>query len=131
MTILPRQLVEDYGHGGPYRPAQVDASIGRARLAKEFARYAQAIFCDEAELRRQVNWTHTKSWRHEVAASYFGGGPRFTYNDVSRYISEHAYSGHGDSYGGYGGDFGHGGHDGGHGGGDGGGGHQRPGVCWA
>jgi hypothetical protein len=123
LTKLPRQLVEDYGHGGPYRPAQVDASIIRAKLASEFGSYAHAIFCDEAELRRQVNWPQYEALRSEVAARFLGCGPSFTYSDVSRYIGEHGHSGHGDSYGGYGGDFGHGGHDGGHGGGDSGGGH--------
>lgn len=90
LSVLPRQLIDDYGHRGPYTTVQVLASIHRAKLSCEFADYAQAIFCDVEELLlRHPARDHYDELRRELAWRYFGGGPRFTHLHVTRYIRLH------------------------------------------
>ena len=87
LILLPRQLLEDFGHGGPYTTAQVEASVHRAKLSREFVAYAQAIFCHVEELLlRHPDRDHYDLLRRELALHYFGGGPGFTYLDVARYV---------------------------------------------
>jgi hypothetical protein len=129
LTKLPRKLVIDYGHGGPYTPKQVEATIRRnKRFSLAFLSYAQTLFCDADGLRKVWQDTSVAAEftriRDELAAVYFGrgGGMSFSYADVGRLAESHG--GWGDGHvGGGGGDGGHGGHggDGAHGGGDGGG----------
>jgi hypothetical protein len=91
LVALPRQLVEDYGHGGPYTTSQVAASVRRAKRSREFVAYAQAIFCDVEELLlRHPDRDHYDLLRRELALRYFGGGPGFTYLDVTRNVRLHS-----------------------------------------
>ena len=90
LSALPPQLLDDYGHRGPYTTAQVEASIRRAKLSLEFRAYAQAIFGDVEELLlRHPERDHFDELRRELAWRYFGGGPRFTYLHVTRYVRLH------------------------------------------
>jgi hypothetical protein len=126
LTGLPRKLIDDYGHRGPYRPQQVAATIGRNEsFSTEFAPLAQALFCDEESLRnawREAGFSaEIRAVRRDLAEAWFGGvsgngdnSGTFTYADVGRYSAEQSWAeSHG---GGSGGDAGHHGGDGGHGG---------------
>ncbi len=119
LRILPRRLFEDYGHRGPYTPAQVNASILRYKVSSpRYSDYAIALFCDRDRLHRVNNddlrQENYESLRGDLADSYFGGDPDFTYRDATRLYSEHGSGGHTAH---------HGGEVGGHHGGDGGGHH--------
>lgn len=124
LVVLPRKLLEDYGHGGPFTPKQIESTIERYMgWSVSFCPYAQAMFCDETALDNLQRETcqDFRALRRELGGAYFGGRAHFTLRDVHRYSADHGY---GDG-GGYGGDEGgghHGGDGGGHGG-DGGGGH--------
>jgi hypothetical protein len=121
LTQLPKRLLEDYGHGGPYTPRQVESTIGRHRgFSKAFLPYAQALFCDEERLREVWYETGVASQfgaiREELGGVCFGGDGNFSYADVGRYAADHGVAG---AFGGHGGEGGghHGGDVGGHGGG--------------
>lgn len=77
---LPALLVEDYGHGGPYGPAQVEASVRRHGFSLRHLRYAQALFCGGAELGGGV-----ETIRAELAGQYFDGNVNFSRAAVAAY----------------------------------------------
>jgi uncharacterized protein DUF6559 len=77
---LPAVLIEDYGHGGPYWPAQVDAAVRRHRFPLKQVAYAQALFCDQAELGDAF-----EAIRAELAKRYFSGNLNFTRAAVAAY----------------------------------------------
>jgi hypothetical protein len=103
LKILPRHLRHDYGHRGPYTPAQVEATIGRyAVSSRKYSAYAVAIFCDRDELQRLVSegkgHPDYEALRTELSAYYFGGDSDFTFRDVARYAAQHGDHSHGDSH---------------------------------
>jgi hypothetical protein len=86
---LPRRLIEDYGHGAPYRPRQVASTIGRHReFSSRFVPYAQVLFCDRAEV--ESDWAAGGAAADYLAAScwlslaYFHGAD-FSPADVARF----------------------------------------------
>ena len=121
LTVLPRRLVQDYGHRGPYTPAQIESTISRHKLSPQrYWPYALALFSDRQGLERlrgEPDRSHDYlGLRAELGGMFFEGDPDFTIGDVYRYSAEH--SSHGES-GGHSGDGGS--H---HAGGDAGGGHH-------
>jgi hypothetical protein len=115
---LPGFLIRDYGHGGPYRLAQVDATIRRHGFSRRYAAYAKVLFCDPADLGAEFAWP-----RIDLAKRYFRGNRDFARRHVEAYAPRYAFDDRGEwmfSDGAIGGDGG--GHGGDHGG-DGGGGH--------
>lgn len=117
MRRLPRRLFEDYGHAGPYTPAQVEATLRRHKAGPlNHAAYAVAIFCDPKKL-PPFDPGHGPDYgamRTEVGDAFFGGDSGFTLREVGGYGGAPESSGHGGESGG--------GHHGGHSG-DGGGHH--------
>jgi hypothetical protein len=111
-------LLLDYGHRGPYRPLQVEATIRRQKgFSTWFIPHAQALFCDEASVRAawrdaEINARY-EAIRSDLAGAFFSGGD-YSYADVGRYSAESwsdGSAGHGGEGGGHhGGDGGHGGH---------------------
>ena len=94
LTVLPRRLIADYGHAGPYTPAQVEMTIQRYRISEaQFISYALAIFCDRAVLAQLPHevWTTSDfdALRSEVAGAYFSGDREFSYRDVEAYSAHH------------------------------------------
>ena len=116
---LSGALRDDYGHVGPYTPAQVEATLRRRRFPLGQAAYALAIFCDGGDpqllIELQKQSKSLAALRKEVADAHFGGDYGFSPSDVSSYSADYGAHGH-NSFGGHGGD-----HGGGHSGGDGGG----------
>ena len=122
LTILPWRLMQDYGHKGPYTPAQVEATILRHKVSSpRHKAYALAIFCDRKELERRRREGDLSDdferLRREIGETYFDGTPDFSLRDVGRHSSEHGGTGEAGGHSGHGGSY----HDGG---GDGGGGHH-------
>jgi len=118
LTRLPPMLLKDYGHRGPYRPLQVEATICRHKgFSRRFIPHAQALFCDEASVRAAwrdaaINARY-EAIRNDLADAFFSGGD-YSYADVARYSAEtgpEGSTGHGGEGGGHhGGHGGHGGH---------------------
>jgi len=89
LAHLPRQLLTDYGHGGPYTPGQVEATLGRnATFSFDFAPYAQLLFSDRPEVSRawrearlELDYELLRRW---VGDAFFGGDLDFTEADVAR-----------------------------------------------
>jgi hypothetical protein len=77
---LPAVLVEDYGHGGPYRQAQVEATARRHRFPTEHIAYAQVLFCERDELGAAFETT-----RAELAKRYFRDNLNFSRAAVAAY----------------------------------------------
>lgn len=91
--MLPKRLVADYGHRGPYTPSQVEHTVKRYKLpAGEHLPYALSIFCDEAKLKEHWNELRfdRNRLRGEVADTFFDGNPDFALSDVFRYSRESA-----------------------------------------
>jgi hypothetical protein len=116
LTRLPRRLFEDYGHAGPYTPAQVEATLRRHKAGPlRHAAYAVAIFCDPKL--PSFDPDHGPDYgamRAEVGNAFFDGDSGFTLREVGGYGGMSESTGHA-------GESGGGGHHGGHG--DGGGHH--------
>jgi hypothetical protein len=118
-SVLPGRLRADYGHGGPYTPMQVEATIRRHRIAApEYAVYALGLFCDGPALSKQLGAAEAARVRRELGDGYFGGSPGFSYNDVRSLCSEGSSDYGGDSCGADFSGSGAGAGDGGGGGGD-------------
>jgi len=109
LRVLPRRLWEDYGHQGPYTPAQVETSIRRHKVSSpRYAPFAVALFCDAThsprsgtEDRRAPNHD---ALRRELAWTYFGGDENFSVRDVARHWTEHRggfHAAHGADVGGH------------------------------
>ena len=118
LKLLPRCLIEDYGHRGPYTPGQVLTSIRRHKISSSrYAEYAVALFCEPAQLRQlQQNDSTAPDYaarRRDLGQAYFGGDIDFSLSDVIRSSAEHGGGGY---------ETAHSGEVGGHHGGDGGGG---------
>lgn len=105
VKTLPRRLRDDYGHIGPFTPAQVVRTVQRHRLSAPYVvQYAVAIFCDReaAEqawraLDRQPDY---EALRADVGGAYFSGELDFRAEDVSRHSAEHGAHGGHESHGG-------------------------------
>ncbi len=114
LRVLSGHLVKDYGHRGPYTPAQVESALRRHKApAPRYWPYALAIFCDPDELARLRPRHSSRSFnelRAEVGTGYFGGSSDFGVNDIVRYAGEHGGSAggvhSGDAVGHHGGDGG-------------------------
>jgi hypothetical protein len=118
LRVLPRRLLEDYGHQGPYTPLQIEATIRRHKVSSpRYADYAAALFCDADQLRQiQTNDVRSPDYgalREELAGPYFGGDPDFTWKDANRITSEHGGGDFSAHHSGEGADTGHHGGDGG------------------
>ncbi len=110
---LPRLLLEDFGHRGPYNRDQVLACIRRHKVSSpEYAEYAVALFCDAValgDLQRQGDlYPDHAGLRRELSETYFGGTDQFSLMYVARSCAEH--SGGGYEAGHHGGDLGGGQH---------------------
>src|SRR5471030_2922304 len=88
---LPRFLLEDYGHGGPYRPKQVEAAIYRHGFSRRYVAYAQSLFCD----RRELGLGH-EATRGDLARRYFGGNRDFSSRHVNAYAPRHTFDDRGE-----------------------------------
>ena len=109
IRALPRLLRKDYGHAGPFTPAQVQATLQRNGLALSTAQpYALAVFCDPAQLaehqRASTRAIDFPSLRRDAADWYFGGDTGFTASDVMTFAENHDQGG---AHGGHGYDSGH------------------------
>jgi len=105
LKILPRRLFEDYGHRGPFTPAQVETTNRRYKVSSpEYDEYAVALFCDPDQLRQiksaDIKGSNYESVRDDLATSYFGGDPDFTWRDIYRISSGHGGGEHSDHHGG-------------------------------
>lgn len=113
---LPRRLYQDYGHAGPYTPAQVEATMRRHKIGPlSHAAYAVAIFCDLKRL-PEFQPDHGPSYgelRAEIGDAFFEGDSGFTLRDVASH-SEASESGGGEHAGGHHHGVDHHGGDGGH-----------------
>jgi hypothetical protein len=93
LSILSGQLAKDYGHRGPYTPAQVEAALSRHKApSPRHWPYALAIFCDSVELERlrpEKTERPFNELRMEVASGYFSGADYFDVNDIARFAGEH------------------------------------------
>ena len=123
---LPGQLRRDYGPADRYTPAQIRASVRRARLDETHSCYAVALYSEPgafaADHAARGAICDYEAMRAEVSAVHFGGRTIHTPGEALS-ASEAAHPGregsghhgpamdHGGSHGG-----GHGGSDGGHGG---------------
>lgn len=98
MSRLPRRLFEDYGHAGPYTPAQVEATMRRHRIGPlRHAAYAVAIFCDPKRL-PEFQPDHGPNYselRAEIGDAFFEGDSGFTLREVGGYGGAPESSGHG------------------------------------
>jgi len=93
LSVLSGQLAKDYGHRGPYNPAQVEAALSRHKApSPRHWPYALAIFCDPVELQRlRPDKTERpfSELRTEVGSGYFSGADNFDVNDIARFAGEH------------------------------------------
>jgi hypothetical protein len=118
LKILPSRLFKDYGHRGPFTPAQVEAANRRYKISSpQYEEYAIALFSDPDQL-RQTNpgdvWgPNYEAVRGDLATSYFGGDPDFTWRDAYRISSDHGGGEHSAHHGGEVHSY-HGGEGGGH-----------------
>jgi hypothetical protein len=98
MSRLPRRLFQDYGHAGPYTPAQIEATMRRHRIGPQrHAAYAVAIFCDPKRLPefQPDHGPNYRALREEVGDAFFEGDSGFTVRDVGGYGGAPESSGHG------------------------------------
>jgi hypothetical protein len=87
--VLPYRLRADYGHQGPYTPAQIDGTLRRYRVGnKRYAPYAIAMFTDGKALPATWNGSPLQAIRGEISAYWFDGAA-FDYRDVMSYCSHY------------------------------------------
>lgn len=87
---LPYRLRADYGHLGPYTPAQVDQTIRRYRIGNDrYVPYAVAMFADGKALPDFWNGRRIQPIRDELSSTYFDGEP-FSYQDVLSHYGDQA-----------------------------------------
>lgn len=103
LTVLPRRLLQDYGHRGPYTPAQVASTIRRWKISPpRYVAYALAIFCNRAsldQLDHERGRPHQyEDIRAEIGQAYFGGDSDFTIRDIGRFWVEHGGEGSADAH---------------------------------
>jgi len=115
LLVLSGRLAKDYGHRGPYTPAQVESALRRYKTAPpRYWPYALAIFCDLDALKALPTGRGEPSFeglRSEIGSDVFASAS-FSPGDVARYASEHGAFGEGGpvSDGGFHGHDGGGGH---------------------
>jgi len=86
--LLPSRLRADYGHRGPYTPAQIETTIRRYKVGdRRYIPYAIAIFADNKALPATWNGSELQGVRNEVSAAWFDGAS-FSYLDVISYCSD-------------------------------------------
>jgi hypothetical protein len=100
LLVLSGHLAKDYGHRGPYTPAQVESTLRRYKTASpRYWPYAMAIFCDPDTLKALPTRKGEPSFstlRSEIGSDVFAAAD-FSPSDVARYASEHGAAGFGDS----------------------------------